>query len=252
MWITLLAACTDLFPELEWMIDHTLVPAIRVLPGLPDDGTTRTVEALVLSPWDVESVAVEICGFDPTIPEYIVPECFAEPSLVEQVADELPAEFTLAPLTFECPPYEQTDSGVYVSYGCASTIPLRVRATTARDAGFGIVNIDVFGTIVYDSAVAPGSVDLRIDVVSGEVVPGGEVVLDASEANVATGDLIVRWYVDDGELLNTGRTYYTGRNADRLTTRNVLRIPEEWHGPLRVAVVTRAGWLWTVSTLEVP
>lgn len=66
-------------------------------------------------------------------------------------------------------------------------------------------------------------------------------------------DMRFRWYVDAGELLGTGRTGALSSDALRHYAENTLRIPEDTHGSLRVAVVLATNTLfWSVLTLEVP
>lgn len=259
MWTIWLFACDNtLYPELEWLIDHTLVPGIRVDPEVAARGAPRTVDALVLSPHEVRSVAVDTCGVVVDQPAVIDGTCFNEPSLVSQLADGLPATVEFPTMTYPCDLYvtygDTGNAPVYVANECHSTFPLRVRAVTDEDEGYGVVSVDVPaderpGTTTVD----PSTYDLQVAVVGGEVLAGSEVVLEASELNVPwPEDFVVRWYVDAGELLATGRTAYIGRNEARARTQNTLRIPDDWRGPLRVAVVTRSGTVWTVSTLEVP
>ena len=246
-----LIACVPVFPEaFDWRIDRTLVPGIR------HTGTRIasdiTVEALVLSPWAVEEVAIDLCGVQPDGPGFVDAVCYSEPSLVEQVATGLPATFRLPELAYTC-----TSSDTGLGGFCGTTLPLRVRVRTAEDEGSGIVYVSYFPD---DSAppygvddppqLNPMLFDLQVNVLGGDVVAGGEVRLEASTAP-ELGD-IVRWYVDDGELLSTGRTALTGASQSRRTSINTLRIPEDYQGPLRVAVLIDSGAVWTVRTLEVP
>lgn len=257
MW-WLFAACQDPFPEaFEWRIDHTIVPGVAVRPLVVANGGERTVDALVLSPWPVESVSVDVCGLRPDEPVLVTGACFGEPALVEPIADGVPATFTLPALTYPCEPADTGGAAFYYEpeFPCASEVPLRVRAVTAEDAGqsFATLVLPTGDDVISSAPLDPASIALRIDVVSGAVEAGGEVVLEASEATTPENDeRIVRWYADDGELLSTGRTGLIDLTLPRATSRNTLRIPDDWHGPLRVAALTRHGTVWTVLTLEVP
>ena len=75
------------------------------------------------------------------------------------------------------------------------------------------------------------------------------------------------WFVDAGELLGTGLTSHQGTTPTwteeqevQIWTQNVLRVPENYRGPLRVYVVTSQGYGganptvgngWDMLTLQV-
>ena len=111
-------------------------------------------------------------------------------------------------------------------------------------------------------AADPGRADPRIEV-DGAVVAGGEVGLRFSVADgwlaypvwdASWPGAFLRWYVDDGVLVNNGRTEAAGiDDAGRPYGENRLRIPAGYHGPMRVAVVLGTyPPAWTVTTLEIP
>jgi hypothetical protein len=272
MWWLWGVACSDPLPEaFDWKIDRTLVVGIAPRPSLVGAGETPTVDALILSPWPVRAVSVDLCGLVTDRLAFIDARCYSEPDLIVGVSDHLPTDVPLPVLDFECPGYGTltppppfgtgattvpTGKDPYRGYAttCASAFPVRVTGVTDEDEGYGIVLLEVSPeTLPPFTTLDPAAYDLRIDVVEGQVVAGGEVVLEVSQVTeLIDNDGSARWYVDDGDLLSTGRTLFVDLAEERSTSRNTLRIPEDWSGPLRVAVVAHSGRVWTVTTLEVP
>lgn len=307
-----LYGCEPEFPEaFDYLIDRTIVPAIRITPNNGPPETERLVEALVLSPHEILSREVEVCGYRDDIALSVSAECFGEASLIETVARELPASFSLPAPDYDCESnysyggyttttgsgygYAYGGSG-YIPYDCRSSVPLRVIARSEEDEGSSFIELAFdrrHRGIPFDVSTA----DPRIEVIEGEVVPGGEVrlrfsVAHAGSAPADTGleetgleetggsgaftgysssynygtsfaggyfgggppdDMRFRWYVDAGELLGTGRTGATSSDELRHYAENTLRLPEDAHGSLRVAVVLATGApVWSVLTLEVP
>lgn len=290
----LLVSCTWDYPEaFDWRIDRTWVLGLRLDPGIASDDIPRTVDALVLSPYPIEDVWVEVCGYVTDQPSYVAPHCFGEPALIQRVANEVPATLYLPPLDYACPIPESewgrtsstssTSGSTSSSYGsyrgaytwthtvststsdtgvpdgafrfppeaCATNVPLRVVARSTEDEASMFT--DLFASPVSFEPYAgldPAVADLQL-AIDGDPVAGGEIVLEASVALDAQLEAKVRWWVDDGELLSTGRTYLTD-DEGRQRTWNTLRIPADYHGPLRIAVVFDFSRLWLVKTVEVP
>jgi hypothetical protein len=244
MWLWLLA-CERPFPEaFDWRIDRTLVPGIRVSPEDAPEGVARVVDALVLSPYAVLSTSVEICGLRTDVPSSIDHECYSDPDLIQEVATgEFPLALALPELGYAC-------GGQDVDL-CTSEIPLRVVAETAEDAGFGSILVEI--SVLDIPFATPDPVPVVVDHSQGDPVAGGEILLRTLVfASTVTWDPpVMRWYVDDGELLGTGRTQLIDQGGS-FVTENTLRIPEGYSGPLRVAVVTPDGRYWGTTTVEVP
>jgi hypothetical protein len=267
-----LAACQEPLPQaFDWRIDRTLVPGLNLVPPTAEEGTARRIDALVLSPWPIDTVAVEVCGLVTDVPTRVSEVvCFTEESLVQKVADGVPATWTPPDLTYECEGYtaapdtaiedtspldtgpRTTDSAGYF-YGCGSYAILRVVAHTDEDEGSSSAPLGIVPHPVSGSPPDASAGDPRLELVEGDPVSGGEVRLRFSTAPDWDTTNGYRWYVDDGILEGTGRTGVTGLlDSGRPFSDNTLDIPETYEGDLRVAVVTGSvPQLWQVLTLEV-
>lgn len=276
--------CTPALPEaFDYHIDRTLVPGMRLSPVSAPSGVPRAIDALVLSPYEVRSVRVEVCGLRTDIPVGLYDAaCFAEPTLIEELSDSLPFVWDPPDITFECDPatlygsntyyygeygyYGYGDSGdsggsgsgVYIPYPCGVNVPVRVAAVSDQDEGSSFVPVNLNGDWTRDVR-DPALADPRLEVVEGTAQAGGSVKIRFSlDPKWFRGGPSLyssfRWWVDAGELLGTGRTGTTGLgDDDRPYSDNTLRIPDDVHGPLRVAVVynEEGPAVWVVRTLEV-
>lgn len=279
MWFTtLLVGCFyDPYPSsFDWKIDRTIVAAISVWPVEGDWRIPRTVDALVLSPYDIEVVRAEICGLSDEEPVRIFgAECFSQPDLLDRIPGEVPLVWTPDELGFECTgpviggytysygtiTYTEADSGLVVDTGpeaptCGSQFPLRIYAKTAEDEASGLTDVIMY-TDPYDprgdNVPDPASAHPLLEVIEGNPAAGNEVLLRFSAESVWYGRYA--WYADDGVFLGTGRTQAAGMTEDqsRIYAQNRLQIPDDYHGPLRVAAIVQSSPpLWNVLTLEIP
>jgi hypothetical protein len=254
MLLLALAGCEDPMPQaFDWKIDRTLVPALNLIERTAEEGTARRIDALVLSPFPVQSVGIEVCGLVTDAPASVFEaSCFSEPSLVQEVAQGVPTTWTPPDLSYDCDG-EHDDSGGY--YGsCASYALLRVVAHTSEDEGSAMATIGITPDPVRSEQTPdPSTGDPVLEVASGEPTAGGEITLRFSTSPDWSVDNGYHWYVDDGELAGTGRTGTTGLlPSGRPYSDNRLTIPEHYEGSLRVAVVTGSiPQIWQVLTLEV-
>lgn len=263
--------CEPAAPEaFDYHIDRTLVPGLRIVPLSAPSGTPRTIDALVLSPSEVRSVSVEVCGLRTDMAvELWGPECFAEPALVQSLGDALPLAWMPPDIGFDCERpdygyydyeygYESGGSGLYMPYYCNVSVPVRVVAHTAEDEGASFLITGLNSNTYGDED--PALAEPLLEIQSGTAKAGGSITLRFTLARDwygSSGELYAsyRWWVDAGELAGTGRTGTTGLDeGNRLYSDNTLTIPADYHGPLRVAVVTTDGSLpavWATRTLEV-
>ena len=251
---------------------------MRFDPPAAQPGAPVTVDALALAPRGtvIRTLTASSCLPDPfaVTTSYADLSCFGQDELVEPLGP-LPAAWT--PTRPHCEdlgatPYEgtyydyeetgDTGYGYYSSGGCNSTYPVLVEAQTADGDGYGFVFVDIYDVdpVVSDQP-SLWSLDQSLTA-EGDVEAGGEVTLEYTVATalVSTSYPGFHWYVDDGVLVRTGVTAPTAVGEGSTTTGNTLRIPEDWHGPLRVVVVaTRDGvgsagadTTWRVLVLDVP
>jgi len=257
-----LAGCTfpsDLpFRTLDYVIEGPRVVALRTLPTLPMAGDTLTVDALALAPDPIESLQVDVCGVQEQMAAGIGTDCYANPDLVEPIGTTLPLEWQL-------PAFATPKSLCEAGGGdCDTDFPLRLTVTTASAVGRGVTPVEVL--------FAP-RVEENEDGEEEEFVPFGvpTVTLEPLDPPVA-GGLVefmattdvgwttdFRWFVDAGELIETGRTAKQDTDDATSWSGNALVIPEDFHGPLRVSVVVAQyrdrndqPMAWTTITLEVP
>ncbi|MCO4743391.1 MAG: hypothetical protein KC912_01295 [Proteobacteria bacterium] len=245
---------------LDYEIDRVLVPAIRLTPPIAVEGEDVEIEALVLSPWNVDSVSLDICGQNPDLPtELWGAECFNNPDLIEPLSLRNPAVWTVPELGRNCiaDSAEPVDTGIPTD--CASQIPIRATGVAGEERGMGTVQVRVLRD---GPATLPSLNDARRELTfEGNPARGEDIGLVYRVD--WDGPVDFRWYVDAGELHHTGRTTTTWLQGDRHTTRNQLAIPSGYVGPLRVVVVVAdpdsGGWrsptsgnlAWDILTLEV-
>jgi hypothetical protein len=278
---------------LDYTIDRPRVVAIKLDPPVLAHGLPVRIEALMLAPEGFEVVETEVttCGFrDDLLVEVWGGECFDEPELVTLVGTEVPLTWDPPDLSgIACPvdsgdtaiPWQDTggdtdprdtdadtDTGgvpwvpAWDEGSCTSYAPLLVGFVGKKERAYGTVTAMVRAAPYVDGEELPTPIDAlpRSLEATGDVVAGGEIGLEFridAEPDWAG----YRWYVDDGELLGTGRTATQEIDGATYVTRNTLRIPEDFHGPLRVVVVVASmtGWdkrhtgdvTWSELTLEV-
>ena len=259
---------------LDYHIDRPRVLAIRFDPVVVQAEVPVTIDALAVAPRGqvIQTVTAATCIEDPLAETttYTDLSCFGEPKL-EVLLGDIPAVWL--PHGSECTTTtSSTSTSYYSTYysdtgagdtggsvsSCESTLPILVEARTSDGSGFG----SVFSGVPQRAIAVPGLWSYSQSLTaSGQVRAGGEVQLDFEIAN---GDLSpsypgFHWYVDAGELVKTGVTAPTSVEPDLTKAANTLRIPEDWHGPLRVIVVAtasenvdRADTTWRVLVLDVP
>jgi hypothetical protein len=271
MWILLLGGCFyDFYPSaFDWRIDRTIVAAISVWPIEADWRVPRTIDALILSPHRVEVVRTELCGLSDDQPvEIYGATCFSQRDLTEPIPGDLPLVWTPDALAFECTgpviggyEYGSTYDNSTGDTGppaptCGSRFPVRVHARSAEDEASAVTDVVMF-TEPWDprrpSDPDPATAHPRVEVIEGTVGAGNEVLLRFSvESTWGSGNYA--WYADDGVYIGTGRTGSAGTtDNDRSFAQNRLEIPDDYHGPLRVAVVVQSSPpLWALTTLDVP
>jgi hypothetical protein len=269
----------DLF---DYRYDRVRVVAVRVWPLMADAAVPRQVDALVLTPRAEASppVRVEVCGDRGDLAVWLGSfdsvQCFAETDLVDTVARQLPATWSPRERRYEdCPtqemgqptgviqtfPEDTGDTAEPVFYPCVSSPMVRVVAGRELDEASAVV---VPRLTDGDGPVAgpdPATADPRIEVVEGEVVPGGLVLLrfsvaaswTAEEGNAVDEYPEHYWYVEAGTPWGSGVTRGAGFDDEgRAYAQSWLEIPRDHRGPLRVAVVRRDPVpVWTEITLEV-
>lgn len=278
-----LSGCVDPWPQaFDYHIDRTLVAGLRLAPRGGRGDVPRDYEAFVLSPYEILGARAEICGLRTDMLSYVAPDCFAEPALVTEVATGRSGRFTLPPLAYDCPepwsspsaggsglPGGSGGSGHTWTHGhqglCSSSIPWRIAVESQKDTGYGYAELSLLPSGLPEGppveAVDPATAELRIEQVDGELTPGGQVYLRASFSEGYAGSpasAVFRWYVDDGELLGTGRTGARGTGGGRIYADNTLLIPDDYRNDqLRVAVVldnaahdATTPMVWDVLTLE--
>lgn len=269
---------------LDYVIDRPIVAAIRVDPPTLMHGHPSTIDALVLAPPgdEVNVHTVDVCGLsDEIIVSVDADDCFNEPSLITRVADSVPAVWDPPDLShLDCPdfgyvPYYPDDTGGYDTGdtgdtgprwnvgACASVVPLRVAGDGPTGPFFGRVYAWLRVEPYTEGEYVPPSYSSVATSFTADRAPqaGGEVVLELRVAGRVDNEGF-RWWIDGGELVGTGRTIVQYLDGDQQITRNTLRIPDDWHGPLRVFVVAEskdsdsvpytADMLWEQLTLDVP
>jgi hypothetical protein len=254
--LILLSGCTvyDLGPlVLDWRIDRNRVVAMRFDPPAVAYDEPFTVEALALAPRGTEIVRVhaQTC----VASEVSVHTAYSDLGCFQE--EELAAELGPLPATASFPSPAADDSG----YFGGSTFPVLVEAIgEAGDPGYGYVFVTPLDAPARsERTLADVTQELTW---TGEVRPGGELALSwrIRSRRITRDDPGIAWYVDDGELLDTGRTAAWDTGDGWTASSNRLVIPDDWSGPLRIVVVAAtnrnrfagADVGWIVKTVDVP
>ena len=234
-------ACTQslwdepvIYRALDYRIEGPRVLALSVDPPVFTSGAEVAVDALVVGPGLQESrrATLNVCGLDPARPITLLDmECFSDLEQVQTVAaGDLPLAWTPPDLAYDC---EVTGA----SGGCSATVPFILESRlgeAAVVAGFNAeVSASMAGEVDEVPALGPGALGLSVS-----EDRGGELLLEATLEAVGP-EATFRWYVDDGELMDTGRT------AGLTDGQGIIRSTNRWRppagaGPWRVFVVVGA------------
>lgn len=256
---------------LDYRIDRPRVLGVRLSPPQALPGQRVEVDVLTLAPAhaDPDEIVWEICGLRRDIPVSVRDVgCFRRDDAVEQLARAAPALAEIPDLSTVdagrvCePPW--TEAGD-VFGPCASVAPLRIMARFGSERAWGVISLPMPLGIPSEASfnLRHGVNTVELDV-PAEAHAGERVTLSAFVPGaVEQMDLLgLRWFVDDGLLEGTSATLPQSANLAGLRTDNVLHIPEDYEGPLRVVLTVRgaahdASWgyvadmAWDVATIEV-
>lgn len=224
------------YQALDYRLDRPRLLAIAASPTALTEGRETTLEALVLGPGGAQASEAtwKTCGLGLERPATFYDlACFSDDLDVSVIASGLPASWT-PPAPPACP-----DTG-----GCYPIFPFlleaRLDGETVRGAFFATVH---GADEVVDTAPSWRSLSLELSAAAAE---DGVVALEARlglEAEAAT----FRWYVDDGTLLDTGRTSVQRAEEGAVISTNRWVLPEG-EGPWRVVVVVSSLEAWSADT----
>lgn len=263
---------------LDYRIDRPRILAVDLDPPHVWPGTPTEITALGLAPGQevLDRVQVDLCTLGDAFPTLLTNlECHNVPEYV-QVLGTTPLTWTPPHRDgFDCDRMAH-DWRSDAHRDCASEVPLLLSATT-RGGERALATLDII--LPFDDALPyldPPSqarfegLTLSVD---GSPTAGGTLELTAqvtfdSPSRVNFPD--ATWFVDAGELEHTGRTRWEEvgpPGSDALptadsgvalpvdhTTHNRLRIPGDWHGPLRIVLVIVDGYdaPWVIQAVDVP
>lgn len=221
-----------IYQALDYTIDHPRLLAVDVDPPLLAGGQPVRLDALFLSPGGdtPTSVSWSTCGLRTDIWVYLYSlECFSVEEEILPLGEGLPATWT--PPVLDIP----TDTAWG---GNSSFLPFLLEARFGDEVVRGTFHASLYGSVKdYGGGVPTSFHDMPLTVTAGPVEDGQvalEAVLGDDQPNAT-----FRWYVDDGQLLDTGRTAVQERTGTAVVGRNRWVVPEE-PGSYRVAVVVSA------------
>lgn len=235
-------ACDSLYDDgtvqraLDYRLDRPRLLAISVTPTILQAGVEAHLEALMLGPGEAEGgeAVWKTCGLD--VDQYVDIwdlSCFSDDLDVSTLASGIDTTWTPAQ------PPGCDDTG----WGCESTLPFLVEVTQGEE----IVRGTFFSTIQRSDAAlsaAPSWRELPVTLTATEPADG-EVLLTATVGE-ALSSAIFRWYVDDGTLLDTGRTALQGSTGEASFSTNRWVLPKG-EGSWRAVVVISADDAWGPS-----
>jgi hypothetical protein len=271
---------------LDYHLDRPRVLAIAIDPPVLVHGQPVTVRALALGPDGIEAdtMSYDVCGLaTDRVVEVREHDCFHQPELVTHLGDGAEASWEPPDLSdLVCPfpadtglgldsgsedppdpdPDQDTDLNPYYAFDCGSFAPLLVTARFGDEQAFASADLPVrLQPYEEGEYVPPGRWSAERSLTwTGDAVAGGEIDLTFT---LAAESPRFSWFVDAGELAGTGWTsdHEPVPLNDLSVTHNTLRIPDDWHGPLRVVAVAVDNYTtwgvagdsaWSVVTLEVP
>lgn len=264
MLMLLLFACLDLplndplvHQALDYQIDKPRVLAMRFEPPVFAAGEPLQMDALIVAPGGLRGREARwtTCGLREDVPVEINSlQCFADGvEITEMASGEMPLSYRSPDFAeMDCSDW-QLDTGSFADTGfdywdalpCHHRLPILVESELGGETARGVTWVTWFGQSWPEILPRPTTLDntrRRIEVI-GDPVPGAEVTVRFT----ALGDFrfnSFRWYVDAGQLLDTGHTAAQGYAPPgpvafegRTWTENRWVIPEDASGPLRVFVV---------------
>ncbi len=246
------------FQAMDYTLDRTRVIGIASSPLTFAAGTDVDLEALVLSPaGEVTTATWKTCGLSASVPVNIYDlQCFTDDVDVSLIGEGIPTVWHVPVADWTC------DTGCE---GGRSSVPVLLEAGVDPDVGRGTFVAELQSGTVEDTGVrkdAGASLRERTLTLTVPDVVDGIVTVEASiDVSAEAGSW--SWYVDDGVLLDTGRTITHGVEGGVSTTTNRWQLPED-AGRYRVVVAVSASELgsddladsptnmtWAVSTVEV-
>ena len=267
-----LSACSQwdapVVRALDYRIDRPRVVAVQTDLEQIGRGQSVLIDGLILSDTPPQSVQVLVCGFvEGQRTRVGDARCFQNDELVQQIATALPAIWTPPEISGDCPDFNdaftdtfQPDTGVDDTAPpplvrlCAADVLLAVRATWADGrTAMGSTHIEIASE---DGPTPPRELRLPLQLrVPPTASAGDEVALEAVFGD-PTRSRGYQWYVSDGELLKTGLTRIQRLEDEYALTDNILRIPDDYSGPLTVALVANGSYfsgqtVWRTAVIEV-
>lgn len=223
-----------IYQSLDYRIDRPRILAINAIPPLFEGGRPVELEAFALGPKGetTKEALWKTCGLDEDqwISLYSL-DCFREEDRVQEIAKGNPTVWTPPVLDFPC------DQDAFNE--CVSAVPVVLELEMEEQLVRGSFEARILGpdaAIQTNVPLTLSAADLELTVGS---ITGNEVDLIARIGLGVDFDPVFRWYVDDGTLLETGRT--AAMEGDLFHTRSENRwILPDRGGPWRVAVVVSA------------
>ena len=250
------------------------IVAIRTAPLEIVSGQPLEIDALVIAPLEanIGPVTVEVCGLGrDTYTTIWGVDCFEEPTEVTFLGQGATPLSLSTPAFPEIeawesranPPVEEDfgeDSGA--DFDCSHYLPLLLRTSVDGKEIFG-ASFNPWYTAPPRLTVAPLSSAPQNLLLSGERRQGATLEAEF-ELHVDSPDLIFHWYIDAGELSQTGQTivHEYQRPSPEMPS-GVVRSRNQWslpnqQGPYRIWVVAHhpydqgANMTWKSSTVELP
>lgn len=217
------------YQSLDYRVDRPRVLALDVSPPTLVSGVPVTLDALVMDPTrsTPTDVTWRTCGLrtDAWVRVWSL-QCFTDDAEVSLLASGLPGTWT--PPTFDIAP----DTATWDAW---SQVPVLMEARVGDETVRGVFHGALYADDSLFHGDPPDSIHgTPLTVTFGEVA-GGQVEVTAWFGSPAES-VIFRWYVDDGTLLDTGRTLSWGERDGGVYSVNRWVLPDG-AGPWRVAVV---------------
>lgn len=269
MLLLMLSACLDLplneplvHQALDYVIDKPRVLAMRFKPPVFASGERLEMDALIVGPGGARATRASwrTCGLREDVPVEIYSlQCFTEGvEITEMASGVMPLPYTSPDFAeMDCGEWH-LDTGAFADTGfsfddmlpCHHHLPVMVEAELGGETVRGVTWVTWFAGSWPDILPRPTTLDntrRRIEL-QGEPKAGAEVTVRFT----ALGDFrfnSFRWYVDAGQLLDTGHTAAQGYEPPgpialegRTWTENRWVLPEDASGPLRIFVVITPGY----------
>lgn len=264
----------------EYVVDNPRIVALKTNSIEMVGGEAVLFDALLLSPQETEisDWRISVCGLGNETETFIWDfACFEDQEAVSLLgsSDSLPLSIALPklPEIKNCEREEGVEEVFEEEdleedfYDCSHYLPIHFEATASETPVYAAGFLDWYP--LHESERAEVLYDIPMGILGPSTAKAGETIDLSFYMIPKPGSYNMEysnyhWYIDGGELLDTGLTATTEFEEPsfdypqgKIASQNQLIIPEDYQGTLRIWVVVHQSWSrgldmnWTQWSIEV-